>query len=231
MNIDDCSVKTIEVGNFDRIALQVTNVENEVFIAGGERAALTIEARPDVLAKIRAEVRDGQLQIQMGGSWSDKLGAALATSLTRPHIKYVLTAPRLTDLDIIGLVHAKVDNIKAERLHVKFEGVGSLSIAGLNAGRLDIDVPRPGPCVIEVDGRVEEQRVSLSGMSDYRASGLESRKAAVAIKGPGGHATVRVADEMEAAIHGPGSIEYYGNPRVTNKVSPLGVVRHLSDAK
>jgi len=79
-----------------------------------------------------------------------------------------------------------------------------------------------------VSGRVGEQHVSLNGMSKYDARGLESHKATVTLKGPGGHAVVRAEDELAVTIGGLGSVEYYGHPRVTKKVSPMGVVRHLS---
>ncbi len=231
MNTTDRITQSIAVGNFNRIALQVNNVENEVVVNQGEHEALTIEARPDVFAKIKTEVRNGQLVIQLGGSWSDKISVALATSLSRPRIKYVVTIKNLAALDIVGLAHVRVANIETDRLQVTFGGLGKLSITELNAQRLDVDVTMPSPCEIEVSGRVGEQRVSLNGMGEYSARRLESRKAAVALKGPGGHAVVRVEDELNVTIGGPGRVEYYGQPRVTKKVSPMGVVTHLSDVE
>src|SRR5512139_123089 len=103
MNTTDRIIHSIEVGNFDRIALHVNNVVNEVVIKQGQQEALTIEARPDIFAGLKAEVRNGQLVIQMGGSWSDKINATLATSLTRLRIKYVVTVKHLAGLDITGL--------------------------------------------------------------------------------------------------------------------------------
>jgi hypothetical protein len=229
MNTNDRITQAIEAGNFDQIALQVSNVENEVVIKQGQRESLSIEARPDVLARIKTEVLNGQLNIQMGGSWSDKISAALATSFTRPRIKYVVTVKNLTGLDIFGLVQARVDNVEPERLHVKFGGVGNLRIAGLKAKRLDVTVAMPSPCQVEVSGQVGEQHVSLNGMSEYDARGLESRQTTVVLQGPGGHAVVRAEDELAVTIGGPGSVEYYGHPKVTKKISPMGVVTHLKE--
>jgi hypothetical protein len=231
MNATDRITQSIAVDNFDRIRLHVNNVENEVVIKQGEREALTIEARSDVLARLKPEVRNGQLIIQLGGSWSDKINAALATSLNRVRIKYVVTVKNLAGLDITGLAHVRADNITTDRLQVKFGGLGNLNLAGLNAQRLDIDVTMPSPCEIEVAGRVEEQSVSLNGMGEYDARALDSRTATVALKGPGGHAIVRVEDDLAVSINGPGRVEYYGQPRVTKKVSPMGVVTHLIDVE
>ena len=47
------------------------------------------------------------------------------------------------------------------------------------------------------------------------------------LKGPGGHAIVRAEDELTVSINGPGRVEYYGQPRVTKRVSPMGAVTHL----
>jgi len=229
LNTTDRITQSIEVGNFDRIALHVNNVENEVVIKQGEHEALTIEACPDVFAKLKTEIQNGQLSIQMGGSWSDKISAALATSLSRLRIKYVVTVQHLTGLDITGLAHVRVDHIETDRLRVKFGGLGSLNVTGLNAQQLDVDVTMPGPCQVEVSGRVEEQHVSLNGMGEYSARELESHKATIALKGPGGHAVVRVEDELNVTSSGPGRVEYYGQPRVTKKVSPMSVVTHLID--
>ena len=165
----------------------------------------------------------------MGGSRSDKISAALATSFTRPRIKYVVTVKSLTDLDIVGLVQARVDNVDTERLRVKFGGVGNMRIAGLKAKRLDVTVAMPSPCQVEVSGHVGEQHVSLKGMSEYDARGLESRQTTVVLQGPGGHAVVRAEDEFEVTIGGPGSVEYYGQPKVTKKVLPMGVVTHMKE--
>jgi hypothetical protein len=231
MATTDRITQSIEVGNFDRIALHVNNVDNEVVIKQGEHEALTIEARPDVLARIRTEVRNGQLVIQMGGSWSDKLSAALATSLSRPRIKYTVTVKHLTGLDIAGLAHVRADNITTDWLQVKYGGLGSLNLAGLNAQRLDVAVTMPSPCQINVNGQVREQHVSLNGMGEYNARRLESRKASVALKGPGGYAVVLVEAELNVTIVGPGRVDYYGQPRVTKKIAPLGAVTHLTDVE
>ena len=204
MNATDRITQSIAVDNFDRIKLHVNNVENEVVIKQGEREALTIEARSDVLARLKPEVRNGQLVIQLGGSWADKINAALTTSLNRLRIKYVVTVRHLTEVDIAGLAHVRVNDITTDRLRVKFGGLGDLRLSGLNAQRLDVDVTLPGPCAIEVSGRVEEQSVALNGMGEYDARALESRTATIALKGPGGRAIVRVDRRVEVASPGRG---------------------------
>lgn len=223
--------KAIEVGSFHQIRLQVNNVENEIEIRQGQDESLTIEASADLISRIKTATLNGKLSIQMGGTWSEKISAALATSLGRRRVRYVLTVRNLTDLDILGLAHTRMINLETERLRVKFGGVGSLQIAGLDARRLDVTVAMPSPVTVEVSGRADEQHVSLNGMSRYDAHGLESRKTAVALRGPGEHAIVRADDELAITMSGPGRVEYYGHPRVTKRVSPMGVVTHRGDVR
>jgi Putative auto-transporter adhesin, head GIN domain len=111
---------------------------------------------------------------------------------------------------------------------VRFSGMGDMNIAALHAERLDIEQPMPGACRINASGRVAEQHVSLRGMSDYRADQLDSKRATIALKGPGGHALIRAEDELDVTISGPGGVEYYGSPRVRQRVSPMGVVSRLA---
>lgn len=228
MNTPRCITKAIEVRDFDQIALQVNNVENVLEIKQGQRESLTIEADPELFLRIKVAVAKGQLSIQMGGSWFDKLSGALATSLGRPQIRYVVTMRNLTAVDLCGLVQARVDNFATERLQVKFGGVGHLQITGLDAQRLDVTVARPSPCRVEVSGRAGEQHVSLNGMGEYDAHGLASRKTTVALRGPGGHAVVWADDELAITVSGPGRVEYYGHPLVKKRVSPMGLVTHRS---
>lgn len=216
------------IAHFERVILHAYNVENEVVIRQGDHESLTIEGPADVLDRIETGVQGDELHIRMGGGWAEQIKAALSTSLTRPHVTYTLTVKTLRGLDIAGLARVQVGGVKTDRLAVKFRGVGDFNIAGLTAERLDVDMP-PGPCRLEAAGRVDEQHVSLSGMGEYSAGRLESRTAHLTLKGPGGHAVVRVADELNVAINGPGRVEYYGDPRVNKRISPLAQVRHLGE--
>lgn len=228
MNTNERITRSIEVTHFDQVVLQAINVENEITIQPGELESLTIEAAPDVAARIRTEIRNGRLNIQLGGSWTEKITAALSTSLTRPQIKYAITVKDLNDLEITGLAHVDVSRLETDRLNVRFSGIGDMNITELQAERLDIEQLLPGACRINASGHVTEQHISLRGMSDYSAEQLDSKRAIVALKGPGGHALVRAEDELDITISGPGSVEYYGSPRLKQKVSPLGVVSRVT---
>jgi len=119
MSTGNLVTESREVSNFDRVALRDYG---ELVITQGEQESLTIEAHPDILPKIKTEVRDGKLIIKIGGSWFDKLGHAISTSLTRQWIKYNLTVKKLTGLEIAGAVSVKASNIETDRLALRLSG-------------------------------------------------------------------------------------------------------------
>jgi len=223
MSTGNLVTESREVSNFDRVALRDYG---ELVITQGEQESLTIEAHPDILPKIKTEVRDGKLIIKIGGSWFDKLGHAISTSLTRQWIKYNLTVKKLTGLEIAGAVSVKASNIETDRLALRLSGAGQVNIEALSAEVLEIDLP--GACAIKVSGKVGEQRIALSGAGSYKAPKLESRRASVDLRGAG-QATVWAVEDLDVAIRGLGSVEYYGTPTIKKSISGIGTVTSLGN--
>ncbi len=79
---------------------------------------------------------------------------------------------------------------------------------------------------MRVSGRVETQRVELSGVAGYEAAALDSLEATVDLSGSGS-ATVRVAERLTVTISGAGSVYYLGDPEVDSSVTGTGQVTRL----
>ena len=218
MSTENRVTESREVSNFDRVALRDYG---ELVITQGEQESLTVEAHPDILPKIQTEVRDGQLVIKISGSWLDRLGDAFSTGLTRLRIKYNLTVKKLTSLEIAGAASVKATDIETDRLALRLSGAGDVKIESLTAEALEVDMPGAG--AIKVSGKVGEQRIAMSGAGSYSAPKLESSRASVELRGAG-QATVWAVEDLDAAIRGLGSVEYYGNPTVKKSVSGIGSV-------
>ena len=212
-----------EVSGFERVALRCTAGESVLIITQGQKEALTIEARRDVAHRIKTEVYKGCLAITAGGGWSDRLGDMLQTSLTRPRITYRLTVTKLVDLHITGFALVRVGHVDTERLVLGFSGAGGVQIGSLTAGLLEVDLRWAGQ--VEVAGRVAQQRVQVS-LGTYSAPRLESKQAAVTLKGAG-NATVWATDALDLVVHGPGGVAYYGTPTVRRSLSPVARVTRL----
>jgi len=224
MSTGNLATESREVSNFDRVFLRDYG---ELVITQGEEESLTIETDRDILPQIKTEVREGKLIIKIGGSWMDKLGHAFSTGLTRLGIKYTLTVKKLTGLEIAGAVSVKASSIDTDRLALKLSGAGQVNIEALSAEVLEVDMPGAG--AIKVSGKVGEQRIAISGAGSYKASKLESARVSVNLTGAG-QATVRAIENLDVAIRGIGSVEYYGSPTVKKSVSGIGSITSLGNS-
>jgi hypothetical protein len=164
-------------------------------------------------------VRHGTLVIGTGGSWQDKLSDALTTSLTRPHIRYRLDVKELVGIEISAMALVRAATIRSRELALKFCGVGEIQIDSLVADRLE--VLQAGAGKIELSGHVREQQLTISGPGWFNAPGLESHTAQVSVRGIGA-AVVWATWDLAVTIRGPGQVSYYGTPRLTQNVGPLG---------
>jgi hypothetical protein len=223
MRFDQLISQPRQVGGFERVALRCPAGETLLIIAQGEKEALTIEARQSVARRVKTEVYGGCLTITAGGSWSDRLGDMLQTSLTRPQITYRLTVNKLVDLQITGFALVRIGNLDTERLALGFSGAGGVQIGSLTAGLLEVDLRWAGQ--VEVAGRVAEQRVQVS-LGTYSAPRLHSKHATVTLKGAG-NATVWAVDALDLVVRGPGGVAYYGSPMVRRSLSPVARVTRL----
>jgi hypothetical protein len=71
---------------------------------------------------------------------------------------------------------------------------------------------------------VDEQDITLTGTSQYKAGTLTSTKAAIRISGIG-NAELEVHDVLNVAISGMGTLHYRGHPRQVNKsVIGMGLI-------
>jgi hypothetical protein len=63
----------------------------------------------------------------------------------------------------------------------------------------------------------------IAGSGNYRGGELKSKSAAITIAGSG-NATLAVSDDLDVKILGDGSIQYIGDPRVTQSVLGSGSI-------
>jgi hypothetical protein len=136
------------------------------------------------------------------------------------HIRYRLAVRELTGVEISALAWVHAATIQARDL-VKFFGVGEVRIDSLVADRLE--VIQSGAGKVELSGHVAQQRVTVGVPGRYNAPGLESHTAQVTVRGIGA-AVVWATRELAVTIRGPGQVSYYGAPRVTESIAPLGSV-------
>ncbi len=142
--------------------------------------------------------------------------------------RIVVTFTNLEAIGASGTVNIRSDELKVDRLAISAFGAASIKFAGFDAKVLVID--GSGAIKADIAGRVAEQSISMSGAGDYRAAGLASERARIAVSGAG-RVVVNATKSLDVEISGAGTVDYLGNPEVTKKVSGAGRVRRREAAQ
>ena len=211
----DIGKESRSVGDFEQVKLRLENWLSDLDLVLGERESLTLEGSPDLLSKIQTTVKERTLELCLSVGFWEKLGYAVATSLTRPRVRLRLEVKSLTALSVFGAARVRVSKLQSDNLSLRFHGAGQIQIPQLSAETLAVDLG--GASRIELAGRATEQKVTIFGAGIYDAGDLESRSATVHLKGMG-RASVWVIEELTTDICGVGSVEVRGEPRVRRSV-------------
>lgn len=208
------------VSGFDRVHIRDIG---SLILTQGDEESLVVEADADVMAKVTTEIRGGELVLEVGTGWLDKLTLGLS-ELSGRRVKYYLTVREIRELRISGKGDIIADEIDSEILKIGISGMGNITVSSLKAKKLSVNISGRGE--FATAGSVVRQEASISGSGEYEAIDLESQSAVVKISGHG-NASVWATEELEATISGYGKIEYRGNPTVSHTILGLGSVSQL----
>jgi hypothetical protein len=116
-----------------------------------------------------------------------------------------------------------VYTVSAKTLNgITLSGSGSVEAKGVSADSLKMALNGSGNIIAE--GRADQQEISIAGSGDYQGANLKGQAVSVNIAGSGG-AVVAATDTLDVIVAGSGSIEYVGNPKVTQKMVGSGSVK------
>ena len=141
--------------------------------------------------------------------------------------RVTVTFRALDAIGAAGAVKLHADGLRTDRLAVSASGATSLRIYGLDTKELTIE--GAGAMKVELAGRAVAQTVTISGAGDYRAADLASEDAQVTVSGAG-RVVVQVAKTLGIGLSGAGSVEYIGDPKVTQQISGAGRVKRRNAA-
>jgi hypothetical protein len=117
-------------------------------------------------------------------------------------IVYTLTIKSLTELQLSGTCTVNASDLSGPSLKVSASGVSGITLAG----------------------KVDHQEVSLTGAGKYNAENMDSKTAVIHSSGAG-TAVVKVSDDLNVKLSGVGSVEYIGDPKVTQNISGAGSIK------
>ena len=171
------------------------------------------------LPHVQAEVRDRTLHITGEGHrswWGTVFGGGARVA------RITVTLREIESVRAGGTIRLKADGLKADTLALVVAGAAAVRIAGLAARTLSVS--GSGAVKLDIAGRVDEQKIAISGAGAYRAAALASDYARVNVSGAG-KVFINAAKTLQISISGAGSVEYVGDPQVTKEISGVGRIR------
>ncbi len=197
------------------------NAEYTLVQGAAESIAVEVPGR----SLVHAEVRDDVLMVraeEIRRWWSFVLGAS-----RRPP-RIVVTFRELEALRASGAVRLTAERLRADVLTLRFSGASVLKIGTLEARALNLS--GSGAFKADVAGRVDEQRISISGAADYRAGELVSDRATISVSGAG-RVLVNAQKTLDVDLSGAAKVDYIGDPKITQRVSGAGRIRRYESAE
>lgn len=174
---------------------------------------------------------DGVIVNGAGYILIDQSGAEALTITTDDNLlQHIKTEVRNGKLVIEFTPGVLFDKVQALTFQVRAKNLRSLrvdgaaKVEGKNIATENLSVALDGAGAITLSGSALAQDIVLDGVSVYNGAELTSQRARVTHNGTG-TAVVRVSERLDVNLSGLGSIEYIGNPQVTQQVSGLGAVR------
>ena len=213
-------IESTPLAPFRRI--EISGVANIILVQGTNGPLV---ASVPQNAKVSIKVHKETLVIKStdGGRWWSNLfgrGPAATTQLT-------INFKDLEAIDVSGGVRISARDIRVPALRIDASGGTTLAVDDLRASTLSID--GSGAVKAEIAGQVTDQRISISGAADYQAAKLQSDTASVEVSGAA-KIVVNVRKKLNASISGAGTVEYIGDPAVTQSISGVGKVKRRETA-
>ncbi|MGV8025707.1 MAG: head GIN domain-containing protein [Anaerolineaceae bacterium] len=212
--------ETRELGEFHSVKVKGIG---KIELKQGSTQEVTIEADEHILSRMKTDVINGCLIIDIGRDWLEKLSAGL-DFLSTHGINFYITMKQLDALDITGSCKIGAVGFKGKELHLNLSGASSVEFEDIQFDVIQSNLPGAGK--LSLQGKTKEQSVSLTGVGSYMAEDLESEKTRISLTGVGS-AKLWVTKELDATITGVGSIEYYGEPEVKQSVAMMGSIKNL----
>lgn len=193
----------------------------KILLSQGDVESVTVQADPEVRARIHAEVKDSVLVITQDTDWKDWTGFRL---IDKGMTVFHIVMKDIKSLAISGVGNIDCASIKTDSLALALSGPGTITIGSVTVNTLSLDISGVGS--VDIAGTCVEQTISLSGAGNYQGSRMESARTTIKLSGVG-NAKIWANESLDASISGAGGIEYYGAAKVNQKVSGLGVIKYL----
>ncbi len=200
------------VSDIERVSLEGLG---DITLIQGNDESLSVEADDNVLPYIETIMRGRELVLRT------KDGYTFTNHVT---IRYTLHVKNLNAIAISGAGNATAEKLHVGDLALTISGAGNMKISDLQADNLRATASGSGN--YDLKGKIKSQNITISGVGNYTAGDLESSDAQVNVSGSG-NVTLWADEKLDIHVAGFGTVNYYGNPNVSQSITGGGGVKSL----
>lgn len=221
--VTEANVEKRTVEAFD--AVEVSGAIELIITQSDEQAVAISAERPEDIARISTEVRNGVLYIHYKDGknwWQDQWN-----TMGRRFRAYV-SAPAFRSIASSGSGSVRVEGtLKSEDLTVSLSGSGNIE------GRIEaesLELTQSGSGNVKLQGKIVNADVRCSGSGNFRSEGLVMDMCDIAMSGSG-NADITVNKELSARVSGSGNVRYRGTGLIRDmRISGSGKIRRVDSA-
>lgn len=215
-----------EVREFSDVTRVSVHGEGLLVLAQGNDPSLVISADDNIVSLLRSDVARGVLVLGPEDGVEVDSDAPIVYTLTLPRIEGVetsgatvaevgpFTSTRVS-LRTSGASRAQFESVEAERVDAESSGASSLD-ATVESSVAHVVIS--GSSSVSLRGQADEQELSASGASEYRASGLRSRRVHVRASGSSS-AEVFAGESIHVEGSGASNVHYQGGGQLSRSLS------------
>jgi len=197
-----------EIAVFDCIDINGTGT---LHLKQGKKESLIVQAMDDDLPKIASEIKNGCLSL------NPKKGTLLPLN----NIHYYVTVNTLTRLQVAGNIEIYTDNtLTTPQLELSLAGS---SYAHLKMKNELLSSTVSGNGEIFLQGNTQKQFITIEGNGQVDAKKLITADSTISTMGQG-KVIVRALQDLNVTIAGSGIVQYYGTPKIHQKISGSGEI-------
>jgi hypothetical protein len=185
-----------------------------IMLVQGSGHSIRLESSSAPLDEIVTEVVGGQLKVYpRKNNWKYSSGA----------VRMEVTFAALEKLNLSGAHQvSSLGRIRSNAFRVNTSGSGK---ASLEVDTNELEVISSGSCNLELSGRGDHNKLTLSGSGSVKAFDMQSSTAKITISGSS-NVEISASDNISAVISGSGNIHFKGNPTYKDvKISGSGRIK------
>ena len=186
-----------------------------VYLRMGDKCALTVIAKDDVLSKVKTSVSSGVLHVEMDQDWWDN---------NNSKVELYVTLTTLRQIELSGACVVKSKNtLRGSTIDIEASGASKLDLA-LQCNLLEADFS--GATNVTLRGTCAKVNIETSGASAIYGADLQAENMNLDVSGAS-KAEVNVTTQLVVDASGASKVRYKGNPSITQDVSGASSVQKL----